>query len=189
MRRGFKALAERNAVSARQALGLAPNAPLEAYAYAKHLDVLVLDLRSLDLTAQAIQQLTVKDSDSWSAMTLQDHGVTAVVVNPAHADTRTQNDLMHELSHIKLGHKPARVEVSKSGLMLLSDFSEEQEQEADWQAAALLLPREGILELRSRSVMTLTIAQHYGVSPALCEWRLRMTGVEVQLRRRGATTR
>jgi hypothetical protein len=37
--------------------------------------------------------------------------------------------------------------------------------------------------------MASKIAEHYGVSPALCEWRLRMTGVEVQLRRRGATTR
>jgi Zn-dependent peptidase ImmA (M78 family) len=107
-----------------------------------------------------------------------------IVINPAHARTRQQSDLMHELAHMELGHTPARVEVSKSGVILLSDYSDEQEQEADWHAAALLLPREGVLQLRARRASTAEIATQYGVSEALCEWRIRMTGVDVQMRRR-----
>ncbi len=64
----------------------------------------------------------------------------ANVLNPANALTRQRNDLMHELAHIELKHAPAR-DFSKSGLLLLSDYSDEQEKEADWYAAALLLPR------------------------------------------------
>jgi Zn-dependent peptidase ImmA (M78 family) len=90
---------------------------------------------------------------------------------------------MHELAHIELRHPPARVEVSATGLLLLSDYFNEQEQEADWLAAALLLPREGLLRLRSVRECTAEIATHYGVSESLCEWRLRMTGVDVQMRR------
>jgi Zn-dependent peptidase ImmA (M78 family) len=90
---------------------------------------------------------------------------------------------MHELAHIELRHSPARVEVSESGLLLLSDYSDEQEQEADWFGAALLLPREGLVLLRSARKSAAEIADHYGVSEALCQWRLRMTGVDTQMHR------
>ncbi len=183
MRRGFKAQAERSAAAARVALGLAPNARIDPWAYAAYLNVRVLELGNLGLTSQTVRQLTVVDSDSWSAMTLQLDEAFFIVLNPAHAVTRQHADLMHELAHIELRHAPARVEVSETGLLLLSDYSDEQEQEADWLGAALLLPRDGLVRFRSGGKSTIEIANHYGVSEPLCEWRLRMTGVEVQMRR------
>jgi hypothetical protein len=75
------------------------------------------------------------------------------------------------------------VEGSPSGLMLLSDFSDEQEQEADWYAGSFLLPRDGIYRLRTRGKTAADIAVQFGVSKALCEYRLRMTGVDIQMRR------
>lgn len=183
MRRGFKAQAERSATAARIALELTPYAPLDPWAYAKYLKVTVLEFGRLGLRAQAARQLTVLDGDSWSAMTLKIGDAFAIVVNPAHADTRQRSDLMHELAHIELHHVPVRVEVSDTGLLLLSDFSDEQEQEADWLGAAHLLPREGLVRLRAGGKSTPDIATYYGVSVALCEWRLRMTGVDVQMRR------
>ena len=183
MRRGFKAQAERSAAAARQALGLAPHTPLDPWAYAAHLKVIILDFNSLGLSAQGVRQLTVIDGDSWSAMTLKVDNSFAIVLNPAHARTRQCNDLMHELAHIVLRHVPVRVEVSETGLLLLSDYSDEQEQEADWLAAALLLPREGLVQLRTNNKGAAEIAMYYGVSEALCQWRLRMTGVDVQMRR------
>jgi len=183
VRRGFKAQSERSAAAARISLGLKPCAPLDPWAYAAHLKVRVLEFSSLDLPPQAQRQLTIVDGDSWSAMTLQVDGVFAIVINPAHALTRQRSDLMHELAHIQLRHPPARVEVSETGLLLLSDYSDEQEQEADWLGAALLLPREGLVRLRSVHRSAAEIAIYYGVSEALCQWRLRMTGVDTQMRR------
>ena len=183
MRRGFKAQAERSAIAARIALGLKSYAPLDPWARAVHLDVRVLEFRKLGLPQKAVHQLTVVDPDSWSAMTLQEGDTFAIVINPAHAITRQRADLMHELAHIELRHAPARVEVSVTGLLLLSDYSDEQEQEADWLGAALLLPRDGLVRMRAARNSTAEIAAHYGVSEPLCEWRLRMTGVDVQLRR------
>ena len=116
-------------------------------------------------------------------MTLELQGIFAIVLNPAHKITRQRNDLMHELAHVELCHAPVRVEVSETGLLLLSDYSDEQEQEADWLAAALLLPRDGLIQMRSARQSSAEIANRYGVSEALCEWRLRMTGVDVQLGR------
>ena len=165
MRHGFKAQSERSAALARTALGLKPNAPLDPWAYAEHLRVRVLDFGELTLSKQAKHQLTINDSDSWSAMTLQVNGKFTIVINPSHAITRQRSDLMHELAHIELRHSPARVEVSQSGLLLLSDYSDEQE--ADWFGAALLLPREGLVRLRAACKSPAEIATHYGVSEAL----------------------
>ena len=127
--------------------------------------------------------MTINDGDSWSAMTLQVDGKFTIVINPSHAITRQRSNLMHELGHIELRHSPAHVEVSQSGLLLLSDYSYEQEQEADWFGAALLLPREGLVRLRAALKPPAEIATHYGVSEALCQWRLRTTCVETQVRR------
>ena len=184
LRRGFKALAERNSASARDALGLTAVAPLDAWRYAEHLRVVVADFESLGLTPECVQQLIHVDSASWSAMTLFDRGIHLIVVNPAHAPTRKQSDLMHELAHIELGHAPTRVEVSATGLLLLSDYADDQEQEADWHAGALLLPRDGILQLLAQGSSVASIARYYGVSEALCEWRVRMTGCYKQMQRR-----
>lgn len=183
MRRGFKAEAERRASTARKALGVLPNAPIDPWSYANQLNVQVLDFAKLGLPPKDASQLTVVDGDSWSAMTLQFEGNLAIVLNPAHKITRQRNDLMHELAHVELSHAPARVEVSGTGLLLISDYSDEQEQEADWLAAALLLPRDGLIQMRSAHRSSADLANYYGVSEALCEWRLRMTGVDVQLRR------
>ena len=183
MRRGFKTQAEAAASRARQALKLGSIDPLDPWAYAEHLGVTVLDFASLELSPKCVHQLTVEDEASWSAMTLKEGEALAIVLNPAHARTRLRNDLTHELAHIELKHVPARVEVSKTGMLLLSDYSDEQEQEADWHAGALLLPRVALVHHRSQGRTAAEIANHYGISDALCQWRLRMTGVEVQLRR------
>jgi Zn-dependent peptidase ImmA (M78 family) len=183
VRHGFKAQSERSAALARTTLGLKSNAPLDPWEYAKHLNVTVLHFETLSLSKQAKSQLTIRDGDSWSAMTLQEADKFTIVLNPCHALTRQRSDLMHELAHIELRHSPARVEVSQSGLLLLSDYSDEQEQEADWFGAALLLPREGLVRLRATRKSPAEIAAYYGVSEAMCQWRLRTTGVETQMRR------
>lgn len=186
MRRGFKSQAETRSAQARYALGLDKLAPLDPWAYAQYLGVVVLNFSELGLKQAVIRQLTVTDDESWSAMTLKEGDTVAIVINPAHRDTRQRNDLMHELAHVELMHTPARVEVARSGLLLLSDYSDDQEQEADWLAGAYLVPREGLVHMRSRRKEIPEIASYYCVSPALCEWRLRMTGVDIQMRRRAS---
>jgi hypothetical protein len=183
VRRGFKSQAERNSAAARTALGVTLLDPFDPWAYAAHLKVAVLDFHKLGLAPSVVRQLTVADGDSWSAMTIREEQNFGVVLNPSHALTRQKSDLMHELAHIELRHVPARVQVSETGLLLLSDYSEDQEQEADWHAAALLLPRDGLMQFRNGGKSSDQIATHYGVSKQLTEWRLRMTGVDLQLRR------
>ena len=81
-----------------------------------------------------------------------------------------------------LKHVPNRADVSETGLLLLSDFSKEHEEEADWLSGCLLLPRPLLIQLRSSDKSISEIAKEYGVSEMLCGWRIRMTGVDYQLR-------
>jgi hypothetical protein len=49
----------------------------------------------------------------------------------------------------------------------------------------MLLPRETLIAWRRRGESIPAIAAAFGVSEQLCEWRVRMTGVDVQLKRVG----
>ena len=56
-------------------------------------------------------------------------------------------------------------------------------QEATWLAAALLVPRAGALRLARGGVVDDLIARRFGVSTALCRWRMNETGISSQLQR------
>jgi Zn-dependent peptidase ImmA (M78 family) len=183
VRHGFKAQSERLSVQAREVLGLRVLAPIDPWLYAKQIGVVVLDFDVLEMPADSKHRLLRADSESWSGMTLKEASVTAIVINPSHSRGRQTNTLMHEIAHLVLKHVPARVDVSMTGMLLLSEYSEDAEAEADWLAAAILLPREALVACRRRGETIEHISAVFGTSEQLCEWRLRMTGVDVQLRR------
>lgn len=169
---------------ARAELGLHDHSRLCPTAYADFLGVVLLDFDRLDLGDGHRQQLITVDPESWSGMTIREGNATAILINPAHSEVRQRSTLSHELAHGLLNHVPARVDISPTGLMLLSDYSDDQEAEADWLGAALLVPREALLARRKSGESVDGIADAFGVSSVLCQWRLRMTGVEQQLHRR-----
>ena len=93
---------------------------------------------------KSLRQLTIVDADSWSGITIHVGSAIGVVVNPTHPTGRQSNTLMHEWAHIYLKHKPKRVDFTEDGLLLISDYDVEFEDEADWLAGALLLPRDAL---------------------------------------------
>jgi Zn-dependent peptidase ImmA (M78 family) len=181
VRRGFKAEAERRAAAVRATFGLNTIDPLSPWRYAESRNILVLEATDLELSNEHVHQLLVKDADSWSGMTLYENGEHLIVLNSSHSPARRTATLMHEIAHIDLDHIPVDVDVSSSGLVLLSDYSSDQEEEADWLGGALLLPEPALMHHRSRGLSIASIAALYGVSEQLCGWRCRMTGVEKRL--------
>ena len=181
MRRGFKANAERQSEAARKSLNLSSIAKLDPWTYAESIGAVVIGADELDLPPQHATQLLERDPDSWSGMTLAEDDMLLIVLNPTHSLRRQASTLMHEIAHFRLDHVPASVQVSSGGLVLLSDYSDEQEEEADWLGGALLLPQAALLHYRSAGETASEIAHRFGVSIDLCEWRCRMTGVEKRL--------
>jgi hypothetical protein len=185
MRRGFKSQAEKLSLNLRDDIGLSARDRIDPNKFLESLGIVVwgpADVPGID--PDHVAQLTVRDPDSWSGMTVREGGTIAIIVNPTHPSTRQANTLMHEWAHIKLRHKPNRVDRSEHGLLLLSDYPAEIEEEADWLAGAILLPRDGLVYHRARGLSAEAVASHYGVSKPLANWRLRMTGVEKQMRNR-----
>jgi Zn-dependent peptidase ImmA (M78 family) len=101
------------------------------------------------------------------------------VHNESHSQTRQASNITHELSHCLLEHPPGPA-VSRDGCR---HWNDRLEAEADWLAGALLVPREGALYLLGQGMSVDSIAQHFGVSPALGRRRIYETGVAKQSER------
>src|SRR5581483_186242 len=109
-RRGFKSWCEETALNVRQHQHLASNAPLSAFVLARELRVSIITPSELKhLPEDACRRLIGVHSDSWSAITIPGKHHPLIVYNPSHSAARQNSDLMHELAHILLGHKPTMV--------------------------------------------------------------------------------
>ena len=184
MRRGFKAWCETTAEAYRTAIRLKPEDPLNPKDLAAHLGVIVWEPEEVpELAESSLRQLTIHDGDSWSAVTIRLDDARLTIVNSAHAPTRQRSSLSHELSHLILDHEPGRIDLSPAGHLLLSSFEREQEEEADWLSATLLVPRAGLQTMFRSTQESRALADHFGVSVEMLNWRLRMTGIATQARR------
>lgn len=184
MRRGFKTQAEAIAMELRSEMSLGPDDRIDCVALAAHLAIEVVpitDLVGAGATAEDVD-CVVSDEMGFSAMTVYRGTKCEIFYNPFHAKTRTANSVAHEISHVVLEHEPGPVLTAKGTRY----WNDTQENEADWQAGAILVPRDGALQwLASGGSMTAGAA-HFGVSAQLFAWRANHTGVVTQLRRRAA---
>jgi Zn-dependent peptidase ImmA (M78 family) len=181
LRRGFKAEAERIASEIRTELSLNSTSRLDPHSLAAHLEIPVLKIRDCARLAEdstSLKHLTHVDPDSFSAITVFIGTRRYIIHNEAHAPTRQANDIVHEIAHCLLEHPPSPVTDHRG----CRCWNKTLEDEANWLAGALLVPREGALAL-ARSGLTLEqIATNLGVSEQLCRWRIHQTGVAHQLR-------
>ena len=184
MRRGFKAWCERTSVDYRTALGVPLTVPLDPYWLAKHLGVRVAIPQEIPTLSKAsLQQLTVVDPASWSAVTLSHGDRRLVILNSGHARVRQTSSLVHELAHIILNHSADATRLSDEGFLFRNSYDKAQEDEADWFAGCLLVPRDGLLDTYRKTQDQDRLAGWFGVSGQMIAWRLSKTGVSRQLRR------
>jgi IrrE N-terminal-like domain len=182
--RGFKTWCEKYSIDKRSVLGLAPSARLDVIALAHHLGVRVWtphDVPGLSAGARSILLRNDGRTPScWSAVTVVAGSKVVVVLNSSHSRARQASDLAHELSHQIRGHEAREVDVTPEGLMLLRNYDKQQEDEADWLAGCLLLPREALISIRRRGLDGADAADAYGVSLKMLNYRMAMTGVNRQ---------
>lgn len=184
MERGFKTRCEEMSHSLRAEIGLSATAALPPDQLASYLGVAVWSVTMLGLNENDLSQLTDKDPDSWSAITVSASGHEAIIVNPNHRKGRYSSDVMHELTHLLLGHSPSTMFFVANGDMALRGYDQLAEEEANWLAAALLLPREALVSTRRRRLAAEQICEHYGVSKQMLRFRTSVTGIDRQFRRR-----
>lgn len=183
-RRGFKTWAERTSQRVRQKLKLSSDSPIDPFKLAELVGVPVVSPNDLtDLGDEVRRRLLTDHRDCWSAITVTDGHGYLIVVNAAHAQTRLHSNLAHEIAHIILGHEPSMMFMSPSSGTALRTHNEEQEEEANWLAGCLLLPREALIVIRRTRMADEDACAQYGVSARMLRFRFNVTGVDVQMRR------
>jgi hypothetical protein len=183
-RRGFKSWCEETALKVRKHQGLAPTAPLSPFVLARELRVDVIQPADLkELPEDVRRRLLGQHSDCWSAITIPGKRRPLIVYNPSHSAARQNSDLMHELAHIFLGHKPTMLFVDPNADLALRTHDKAQEEEANWLAGCLLLPREVLLHTKATDLSDESACRQYGVSAKMLTYRMNVSGVNLQRRR------
>ena len=149
---------------------------------ADHRAIPVLGLSALPRTALVNgfrDYFSTTDTDSLSAITILQGYRRLIVHNDTHHPNRQASNLSHELSDSILEHEPAPLANAEGQRF----WNAEVEQEATWLGAALLVPREAALAMIRSGRLAPEIAAHFGVSEELCSWRIRQTGILLQVER------
>lgn len=178
MRRGFKAEAERQAGQIREAMGKSPSDGLDAVELARHVGAQVRCADELT-SREKLETLEDLQPGAFSACTFSIGDRHVIVYSPLASAGRTQSDLAHEVAHLILGHSMKSVQ-KVAGLSFFTCCPDE-EQEANWLAGCLLLPRRLLYLAAKRGLDSAAIAETYSVSEQMAAFRLRTTGVTRQL--------
>lgn len=176
---GFKARSERIAHEVRADYGLKSFEPIDCLAICESLLIPVVpinDLVDYGAAASSVRCLLSQHS-SFSAVTVCHGTARLIAYNPSHPPGRQASSLAHELSHILLEH-PVAPALGAGGCR---KWDPRLEAEADWQAGALLVPREAALHWMQRDGSIDRGARWYGVSVPMFRWRVQQTGVARQL--------
>lgn len=166
-------------------MGLKPEDRVDPLRLAEFLEMKVCTPKSLGLPERILDQLLNKDPWGWSAVSLQlpsDGGL--IIYNPKNSKQRQASDITHELAHFILNHQPATIILSSNGDLAMRTFDKKQEDEANWLAFCLLLPRAALLSSKYGGLTSEEIADRYQVSKVLVNFRLNVSGVQAQFRAR-----
>jgi Zn-dependent peptidase ImmA (M78 family) len=69
-------------------------------------------------------------------------------------------------------------------MMMMADYNETHEDEANCLAGTLLVPRVALIELLGQGYDTQRAADYFGVTSAVLQMRRNLTGVDLQMSRR-----
>ena len=152
---------------------------MDAIALAEHLGCAVHPADEL-VPIEELQRLYEIQNNAFFACTFRFDGQPpAVVYNPLMGEPRRNSDVAHEVAHVRLDHRLARLE-RVAGVAFLS-CDKTQEEEANWLAGCLLLPRFALLHDLKKRMSSRSIAKKRVLSLDMVEYRIRMTGARRQV--------
>jgi len=130
------------------------------------------------LSRECRSYLTGPGRYEWSAMSvpLNTHNTRWVVLrNDRHQIERQRVTYLEECWHILLGHKLTRI--AKIADSYGRTYDSNEEHDAFYLAAATLLPESAIAKAVQSKLSVDALAQHYGASPELVEYRIKRLGL------------
>lgn len=178
---------ELRALALRDFAGVGQEEALDPFALAEFAKLLVVDFDQIkDLSDESRQHLLGAGSDDWSGGACSrplPNGWRIVILNPAHGLHRNRATLMEEISHVFLGHTPNRLAVvseppAEAGgptKIITRDYNKSDEEAAYAIGAAALVPYAALRRLVLQGRAAEQIARRFGISPALAEYRIKVT--------------
>jgi IrrE N-terminal-like domain len=163
--------------------------PFELAHYAK---LLVASFEQIEplLSEDTKQHLLGTGKDKWSggacSQTLPD-GRKLIVLNPTHGKNRQNATLMEEICHVFMGHTPSRLAIqntNKNGQVIARDYRAEIEEEAYSIGAAALVPYTALARMVNQGKTSREIARHFNVSRELVEYRIKVSRLWEQYKRK-----
>jgi hypothetical protein len=181
LRRGFKAEANRIALSLRRDLGLAPHAPIDLFKLAERFNARVVSLSTFaDACPQAVHHLMHVEEAAFSAGTIPlENGRPLIIYNDSHAAGRRNNSLAHEIAHLALGHE-FTLPIDTTGCRLID---RDVEDEANWLGPTILIPNEAAIHILRLGMDASTACREYGVSSAVLQMRINASGARIRMNR------
>lgn len=167
---GLRAEFEQIALETRGELRLAALDRLDPGRLAEHYAIETLSIDVFrDSHPEAVKQLMDVEPSAFSAATVFFGSRRTIVFNPQHSPRRHVNTIAHELAHVLLEHEPSPL----FDATWKRHWVPSNEDEADYLAGALLVPRTAVGPIMESVASDLVeAAEHFGVSEKLMEARV-----------------
>lgn len=131
-----------------------------------------------DIPPEITAHLKGPSATTWSAMSVpldEENDTWVIVRNAQHQPVRQHVSLLEEFWHILLGHKLTKI--AKVVDVYGRTFDEQEEHDAFYLAAATMLPKSIIRKAVKEKADTVQLANDYGTSPELVEYRIKRLGL------------
>ncbi|HMF54956.1 MAG TPA: ImmA/IrrE family metallo-endopeptidase [Pyrinomonadaceae bacterium] len=167
--------------------------PLDPFALALYAKLMVVDFEHINgLSEETRLHLLGSGSDAWSGGTASrplPNGWRLVILNPRHGRARNNATLMEEVCHVFLGHKANRLHIvaeDRNGKTVSRDYNDDDEEAAYAVGAAALVPYSSLRRFVLQGRTSTEIARHFNVSRELIEYRIKVSRLWPEYRKRHA---
>jgi Zn-dependent peptidase ImmA (M78 family) len=178
LRRGFKTEAATLAEEVRSECDLGLLDRLDPWKLARHLDIPIWPLSTLD-TELALTAFLEDNPSAFSAVTVFSGTRRVIVHNDAHSAGRQASNVAHELAHGLLLHVPGQALASGG----IREWNSVAEEEAQYLGAALLITEDAAMEIVQTGQTLDEAAVRYGVSKPMVQYRVNVTGARLRIAR------
>lgn len=145
----------------------------------------------IGLSRPAREHLLGEAREAWSggaASARLPDGSRLIILNPTHGINRQNATLMEEISHVFLGHRPSKLAIERrdrSGKITAREYDRAVEEEAYGTGAAALVPYSALKRMVLAGKTSAQIANHFHVSRALVEFRIKVSRLWNEYKDRG----
>lgn len=165
---------------------------LDPHSLARFAKLMVVPFEAVRaLSSESREHLLGSGKNAWSggaASARLPDGSRLIILNPTHGVNRQNATLMEEISHVFLGHKPSKLAVERrdrSGKINAREYDRAIEEEAYGTGAAALVPYSALKRMVLAGKTSAQIANHFYVSRALVEFRIKISRLWGEYKERG----